>query len=69
MLWRHGPNWLVGFTMESNLAEDVEMLEGCFKELKTTQQGGTHTLLCAGELIDLSCIMKCNDLSKLSRLL
>ena len=69
MLWRHGTNWLVGFTMESNPAEDVEMPEGCFKELKATQQGGTHTLLSSGESINLSCIINCHDFSKLSRLL
>ena len=69
MLWRHGPNWLVGFTMELNLVEDVEMPEGCLNELITTQHGGMHTLLSSGESIDLLCIINCNDFSKLSRLL
>ena len=69
MLWRHGPNWLIGVTIESNLVEDPEMPEGCLKELKTTQHRGMHTLLSSGESIDLSCKINCGEFSKLSRLL
>ena len=68
-LWRHGPNWLICFTMEWNLVEDPEMPEGCLKELKNTQHRGTHTLLSSGESIDLSCIINCSEYSKLNRLL
>jgi len=69
LLWRHGPNWLVGFTMESNHVEVSTIPEACLKELKITQPNRTHTLLTPGESTDLSCIINCEDFSKLSRLL
>ena len=68
-LWRHGPNWLVGFAVESNCVEESDVPEACLKELKMTQPRGTHMLLNSGEPTDLSCLINCKDFSKLSRLL
>lgn len=69
ILWRHGQNWLVRFTIESNRVKESAIPEACLKELKTTQPIGAHTLLNPGESTDLSCIINCKDFSKLSRLL
>ena len=68
-LWRHGPDWLVSFTMETNCTEESAIPEACLKELKVTQPRETLTLLSSSEPTGLSCIINCKDFSKLSRLL